>query len=39
MFLLGFDKIAELLIQNGAKVNVVGQSGGTALMKAAAKGK
>lgn len=36
---LGFDKIAELLIQKGADVNVLGQFGRTALSWAATKGK
>lgn len=38
MFVLGFDKIAELQIQGGADVNIVGRGFQTALMKAAAKG-
>lgn len=37
--LSGFDRIAELLIQNGANVTVVGQLGRTALYMAAEKGK
>lgn len=36
--LLGFDKIAELLIQRGALVNVEGHNQMTALMWAAKKG-
>lgn len=36
---LGFDKIAELLIENGADVNNVGGGGKTALMHAVSKGK
>lgn len=35
---LGFDKVAELLIQGGADVNIVGQTG-NALTHAAEKGK
>lgn len=34
-FGLGFDKVAELLIEKGADVNVVGQGGHTALNWAA----
>lgn len=37
--ILGHDKVAELLIQKGANVNLVGRSGNTALMYAAQKGK
>lgn len=37
--LLGFDKVAELLIQNGADVSIVGQDGTTALTLASRKGK
>lgn len=35
---LGFDEIAELLIEKGADTNVVGNSGSTALTWAAEKG-
>lgn len=38
VFLLGFDKIAELQIQAGANVNIFGFGFQTALMQAAAKG-
>lgn len=37
-FFLGFDKIAELLIENGADVNIVGNNDLTPLMYAADKG-
>lgn len=36
---LGFDKIAELLIQSGADVHIVGQNGNTALIWAIYKGR
>lgn len=36
---LGFDQIAELLIQKGANINVVGSEGNTALIWAAKNGK
>lgn len=39
VLLLGFDKVAELLIQNGADVNIVGNYNETALMKASEQGK
>lgn len=35
---LGFDRVADLLIRNGADGNVVGQFGKTALIWAAQKG-
>lgn len=35
----GFDKVAELLIQNGADTNIVGLLGENALIYAAEKGK
>lgn len=36
---LGFDKVAELLIEKGADVHIVGQDGTTALTVASNKGK
>lgn len=39
IFFLGFDKIAEQLIQKGADVHVLGQFGRTALSLAAKMGK
>lgn len=36
---LGYDKIAKLLIQSGANINVVGNQGYTPLIAAAQKGK
>lgn len=36
---LGYDKVAELLIQKGADVNIVGDYGSTALIWAAENGK
>lgn len=39
IFQKGHNKIAELLIQNGANVNIVGKSNNTALTWAAYKGK
>lgn len=38
-FRQGFQNAAELLIRKGANVNVVGENGNTALLKAAEKGK
>lgn len=38
VFFLGFNKTAELLIQNGANVNFVGSNGDTALNHAAFNG-
>lgn len=38
-FFLGFDKIAEYLIQNGADVNAIGQDGNSVLIWAAYNGK
>lgn len=38
-FLIGFEKIAELLIQKGADVNVIADNGDSALIIAAYKGK
>lgn len=35
---LGYERIAELLIQNSADVHIVGQRGRTALVQAAEKG-
>lgn len=36
---LGYDKVANLLIEKGADVNIVGKDGITALILAAKKGK
>lgn len=38
LYSLGFDEVAELLIQKGADVHVVGEYGQTALIYAAGKG-
>lgn len=38
LFWLGFERAAQVLIQKGADVNIIGQDGNTALIVAASKG-